>query len=144
MAEKKVSSTSATVVPPPAYMGQDLYKLKAKLPGWRVRFVRPNDVERRKDEGWVVITGAEADKVRSSLRAVSGENSSTDSTVKVGGAVLMKIQEASARERDKYFQDFHKDNYLNKLGTLKEKADEINSAAGSTVVRGVTLNDESI
>lgn len=110
---------------------RDLYKLSGKKdPNFRYRFINPENIERRLDEGWVFVDGEESKKLKPNKPTMDGLSSSTDSKIKIGGAYLMKIPKKIAEQRDEYFRSFNERAMKKPVEDLKEEVDKINVKYG--------------
>jgi len=83
----------------------DMLKLQRKRPGFRVKFVTRDNLQRRLDEGWKI---AEKKYYGGLSATLPGEESTEDSYVKRRELILMEMPEELARKRDEYIR--HKTN----------------------------------
>jgi hypothetical protein len=83
----------------------DLLKLNKKHPGFRCKWVNPDNIRTRQDQGWKI---ANIKDYGGTTDTVPGEEGKIDTVVKRREMILMEIPEELARERDKFYH--HKTN----------------------------------
>lgn len=81
------------------YEKPDILRVHGKDPKKHYRFVNPENVERRKDEGYVVSQDPNLSTDR-----VAEDDSKLDSTITRRGQVLMETSKENAQSRMSYFE----------------------------------------
>ena len=77
----------------------DIFKLKKKHAGFRPRFIEPDNMERRLNEGWAV---ADARNWVDEETLKKDEEGNVDTTLRRRGMILMEMPEELALQREAY------------------------------------------
>jgi len=79
----------------------DIFKTSKKHKGFRPRFIEPNNLERRLNEGWAV---ADAREWVNEETLKKDEEGAIDTTLRRRGMILMEMPEELVEQRDAYFK----------------------------------------
>lgn len=103
---------------------RDIFKIN-KRPRFRARFVSPDNVARKKEEGWAVADCNDY--------GISQEEGQIATTVTRRGMLLMEIPEELALSRDKYIEERTSLQSKDARDRIKKDAKKIGKAVGVSV-----------
>lgn len=91
--------------------------VRKKIKGFHLRWVTPANVDRRKEEGYEVVTTKEVEQD-------SGDSKTEGSVVRKHDLILMKVPKDIARQRQAYYEDVARRRVLNTAKKQKEEAEK--------------------
>lgn len=100
----------------------NLLKLQRKHPGFRCKWVNPDNILIRQDQGWKI---ANIKDYGGTTDIVAGEEGKLDTTIKRREMILMEIPEELARQRELFYH--HKANAA--MEAANKRAESSNEAA---------------
>lgn len=110
----------------------DIFKLKTKRKGFRVRWADPSRVERWEREGWVIADASNYGGKR------PGAIDSTVRTKSKEGMILMELPEEMARQKEKYLENVTAIRSASHIKQMKKDIKVIERSLGGSV----SLKDE--